>query len=698
MTSSNLIEQAKRGDPTAIATLMNRSLQPQGISAAVERDRNRLRVFLEGNQVPNREALVAFVQNGITNLGIDDISTVEVSGKQSGQPAAWTQEWQLNPEESETGFGLPNRVEAPPPPVPPMPMGTATDSTDAAITDLDDDVIPLNPIEEDDDPLADLLAIGDMSGSSEADDPLEELFSTQDVSLLGDLEASLMEEASLLNSEDSSLEDNSLLEEDFLLEDDSSTEMNSLFEENSLLEEDFLLEDDSSSEASPLLEENSLLEEDFLLEDDSSSEASPLLEENSLLEEDFLLEDNSSSEASPLLEENSLLEEDFLLEDESSSEASPLLEEDSLLEEDFLLEEDSDLTTPISSYFADSDASESATAPPDEFDEGFSEAIRAGFSDLEYRPLETAPTEIDETDNLAPELLAAETANQLRNEIPESLLSDEPDVRADGVGGYDATEPSLFETADFDTSPDDPLNLNSAGSARFPSINDLATEGNLDFLEEPSEAEADENLERVDNLDTDEEVVIAEEDWVSLEPDSLGITEDLDDRSGDLSSDDFYLEDEEAALPVVPPTNITASPDMDSEEDIQLTSLDAGDDSLDWDEDRTEPLVQNEWVEVQDKRDEPQLAEPERTEFDEDLPHGQMVGSPMAIQPLDREGGQDSSDSRSQSRGIFGNILLLFVTGWIAALIGFSLWRELQSPGEPTPEPVPETSVKPRNA
>lgn len=626
MTSSNLIEQAKRGDPTAIATLMNRSLQPQGISAAVERDRNRLRVFLEGNQVPNREALVAFVQNGITNLGIDDISTVEVSGKQSGQPAAWTQEWQLNPEESETGFGLPNRVEAPPPPVPPMPMGTATDSTDAAITDLDDDVIPLNPIEEDDDPLADLLAIGDMSGSSEADDPLEELFSTQDVSLLGDLEASLMEEASLLNSEDSSLEDNSLLEEDFLLEDDSSTEMNSLFEENSLLEED------------------------------------------------------------------------FLLEDESSSEASPLLEEDSLLEEDFLLEEDSDLTTPISSYFADSDASESATAPPDEFDEGFSEAIRAGFSDLEYRPLETAPTEIDETDNLAPELLAAETANQLRNEIPESLLSDEPDVRADGVGGYDATEPSLFETADFDTSPDDPLNLNSAGSARFPSINDLATEGNLDFLEEPSEAEADENLERVDNLDTDEEVVIAEEDWVSLEPDSLGITEDLDDRSGDLSSDDFYLEDEEAALPVVPPTNITASPDMDSEEDIQLTSLDAGDDSLDWDEDRTEPLVQNEWVEVQDKRDEPQLAEPERTEFDEDLPHGQMVGSPMAIQPLDREGGQDSSDSRSQSRGIFGNILLLFVTGWIAALIGFSLWRELQSPGEPTPEPVPETSVKPRNA
>lgn len=531
MTSSNLIEQAKRGDPTAIATLMNRSLQPQGITAAVERDRTRLRVILESSQIPNRDALVAFVQNGITNLGVSDISTVEVSGKQSGQAEqAWVQEWQLDPDESETGIDLPGPAAVPPPP-PPVGLSDAAD---------DEDVIPLNSF-DDTDPLADLLAIG---GSPEDDDydPLEGLLNVPEGSPLADLEASL--------------------------------------------------------------------------------------------------------------------------------EAS-------------LLEDDEDVTAPITSSSNSMGVSGAATHPPDEFDEEFSDAIRAGFSDLEYRPLETAPTEIDADDNLAPEFLAADAARQVRNEIPVDLLIDEPNIPVEDPRADEFLPSDLADGADEDL-----LDLDSIGSARFPSISQLIAEGNADFLEDPTEDTATDVPP--DDLDSDD---LGSD---NLDSDDLGLEslDDIDLEMGAETEEDHWAEadwmaTETTAEPL--PTDITPSSDMESEEDIQLTSLDSGDEPLDWEDDRSEPVTQNEWVEVQDKRGESDFAEVE-----EDPPHGQMVGSPMAIQPLDQDGELKASGAGAQSRGVMGNLVLLFVTGWIAALIGFSLWTELQNPGEPAP--TPETSAKPRTA
>ncbi|MBW4652115.1 MAG: hypothetical protein KME20_03525 [Kaiparowitsia implicata GSE-PSE-MK54-09C] len=96
MSQPNLIEQAKHGDPQAIATLMNRTLQPRGMSAAVERQGDRLQVKLEGQYVPNRQVLVAFVKNGVDNLAIETIQTVEVLGQEFGAVRpAWSEELQL---------------------------------------------------------------------------------------------------------------------------------------------------------------------------------------------------------------------------------------------------------------------------------------------------------------------------------------------------------------------------------------------------------------------------------------------------------------------------------------------------------------------------------------------------------------------------------------------------------------------------
>lgn len=96
MTQLNLLEQAQQGDPQAIAALMNQSLQPRGMTATVERAGDSLSVLLEADQVPNRQTLTAFVQRGISNLGIESIRSVKVLGQQSGTNLpVWTQDLTL---------------------------------------------------------------------------------------------------------------------------------------------------------------------------------------------------------------------------------------------------------------------------------------------------------------------------------------------------------------------------------------------------------------------------------------------------------------------------------------------------------------------------------------------------------------------------------------------------------------------------
>jgi hypothetical protein len=96
MTQPHVLELAKQGDPNAIATLMNQSLQPRGMTALVDRQGDVLEVVLEAERVPNRDALTAFVQKGIDSLGVDSIRSVRVVGQQTGSTfPAWMQELNL---------------------------------------------------------------------------------------------------------------------------------------------------------------------------------------------------------------------------------------------------------------------------------------------------------------------------------------------------------------------------------------------------------------------------------------------------------------------------------------------------------------------------------------------------------------------------------------------------------------------------
>lgn len=59
MTQQNILELAKQGDAKAIASLLNRQLQPKGITATAALKDGCLQVMLEAVEVPSQQVLAA---------------------------------------------------------------------------------------------------------------------------------------------------------------------------------------------------------------------------------------------------------------------------------------------------------------------------------------------------------------------------------------------------------------------------------------------------------------------------------------------------------------------------------------------------------------------------------------------------------------------------------------------------------------
>lgn len=96
MTQAELFNRVKQGEPDALAALLNHYLQPKGITATATLQDGCLHLFLEGPQVPNRQALSAYVQQGL--IGLRDklgaeyttFRAVRLYGTKQGKPApAW---------------------------------------------------------------------------------------------------------------------------------------------------------------------------------------------------------------------------------------------------------------------------------------------------------------------------------------------------------------------------------------------------------------------------------------------------------------------------------------------------------------------------------------------------------------------------------------------------------------------------------
>ncbi|HSM83947.1 MAG TPA: hypothetical protein VLS96_19815, partial [Nodosilinea sp.] len=95
-TPPNVLQLARQGNPDAIAALMNRHLEVQGITAQVVQQESALWVSLEAAQVPNQSELVAYVKKGIVGLELATVNQLTISGKQWGSDAdAWREQLTL---------------------------------------------------------------------------------------------------------------------------------------------------------------------------------------------------------------------------------------------------------------------------------------------------------------------------------------------------------------------------------------------------------------------------------------------------------------------------------------------------------------------------------------------------------------------------------------------------------------------------
>ncbi|MGD1807371.1 hypothetical protein ACP6PL_18295 [Dapis sp. BLCC M126] len=113
MTSNNLRELAKQGDPKVISSIINHSLQKKGINVQVTKDNDSLEVTLESDQISNQQAsLVEFIRTGIVKLGVESINTVKVYGVQTGDDTpVWEEEFFLGTPPTPDTFELEEESE-----------------------------------------------------------------------------------------------------------------------------------------------------------------------------------------------------------------------------------------------------------------------------------------------------------------------------------------------------------------------------------------------------------------------------------------------------------------------------------------------------------------------------------------------------------------------------------------------------------
>jgi hypothetical protein len=80
-SQASILEKAKRGEPQAIAALLNRNLQPKGITAKASVKNNCFWIMLEAAKTPPQKQLVEFIRQAFTKLDVDTYATVKIYGK-----------------------------------------------------------------------------------------------------------------------------------------------------------------------------------------------------------------------------------------------------------------------------------------------------------------------------------------------------------------------------------------------------------------------------------------------------------------------------------------------------------------------------------------------------------------------------------------------------------------------------------------
>lgn len=93
----NLLELAKNSDAEAIRILINRSLEPKGITVIYSHIKNRhLEIILEFHQTLDSKKIASFIQTGMLKLGAKEIDKVIIYGQKVGEMLpSWSEEVQV---------------------------------------------------------------------------------------------------------------------------------------------------------------------------------------------------------------------------------------------------------------------------------------------------------------------------------------------------------------------------------------------------------------------------------------------------------------------------------------------------------------------------------------------------------------------------------------------------------------------------
>ncbi len=96
MTQLSVMELAKKGDPQAIATLINRSLASKGIHAEAQLETDCLKISLKASQIPNQKAVVTIIHRGMMILQVEQIKHVKIlTYRSDNNYLAWQHEISL---------------------------------------------------------------------------------------------------------------------------------------------------------------------------------------------------------------------------------------------------------------------------------------------------------------------------------------------------------------------------------------------------------------------------------------------------------------------------------------------------------------------------------------------------------------------------------------------------------------------------
>ncbi len=129
-TLEQIWDDARQGEPTAIATLINRSLHPKGIHVLVRRSGHCLQIMLEAGRSLPQESCLQYILKGLRKLDPDGIFNVRLHGRLLGDEwPEWTRTLELKtplPASTPTAIAL-----NPPLPIPRRDSTTVTPSANA---------------------------------------------------------------------------------------------------------------------------------------------------------------------------------------------------------------------------------------------------------------------------------------------------------------------------------------------------------------------------------------------------------------------------------------------------------------------------------------------------------------------------------------------------------------------------------------